>query len=180
MWIILVIGIIIAYIYYMYIKDLRIMDTLNGKIYEEKWNKILKKSTIVKKIANEINLKYIIKTEIYLDHIVLEEKNIYYSEINLENLPSYKECLLLAQNIKEKLKFKNIYSIEPIKKYYYVPHASKLTGFTETIDGNFSANYTDNSGSERIIGYKLLTHATENNSYYNEKKAIESWKKKES
>ena len=105
---------------------------------------------------------------------------IYYSEINLENLPSYKECLLLAQNIKEKLKFKNIYSIEPIKKYYYVPHASKLTGFTETIDGNFSANYTDNSGSERIIGYKLLTHATENNSYYNEKKAIESWKKKES
>lgn len=144
-----------------------------------KWNNVFKKSSLVKEIINIINENYAEKIYVYPHIIIIDEKIIEYSEKNANEL-SIDETRILAEKIKSKLKYKNLYEIEPIVEYYERGGygGNHFIGLTQTLDGNFVANYSNDSTTcTKITGYELILNIKNKKKIPNNRKAvIQSWK----
>lgn len=162
--------------------SLKDKDALTSIIYGKnalEWNRVLEKNSFVQEIVDEINSKCIRVIYVYEDHIVIGEKDICYSKKNLSDFSNVGECLYLAKNIKRKLKYKNIYEIEPIYRTFGGGGSRNLRGFIQTYNGNFVADYDDNTWSEKV-GYKLFANVKnvkEKKSNSNKDNVIKSWNK---
>lgn len=159
------------------IKDI-FEDILYG-LKKIKWNNAFKKSSLVKDFINIINENYAEKIYLYPHAIIIDEKIINYSEKNANEL-SIDETRILAEKIKSKLKYKNLYEIEPIVEYserggYGRSH---LIGFTQTLNGNFVADYSNDSTTfTKITGYGLILRIKNKKKILNNRKdVIQSWK----
>lgn len=156
------------------LKDKNAIGSIKNKKNEIEWNRVLEKNSFVQEIADEINSKYIRHICIYTGHLTLGEKEVIYSRRNLSDFSNVSECLYLAQNIKNKLKYKNIYEIYPMYETRGST-SSTLIGFTQTYYGDFVANYSDNT-REILIGYELVARASYRNLTARDN-AIESWRR---
>lgn len=155
------------------LKEKDALKSIIDKKNELKWNRVLEKNSFVQEIVDEINSNYIRVIYVYKGHITIGEKEIIYSKKNLSDFSNVEECLYLVQNIKRKLKYKNLYEIEPIYKISG-GNSSTLIGFTQTYNGDFVANYSDNLRQD-LIGYKLVAHVRVQQSNNKRDNALKSW-----
>ena len=133
----------------------KIIEIVKNYNTDLNWNKALENNRIKKEAVEYINDNYLDSISIFRSCIEYSDgKIIKYSDENYPNM-DIDGCRALANQIRNNLKYKKLYSIKPITEYKGGSSSSHLIGFTQTYNGNFVADYSGSDPTEVTIGYKL-------------------------
>lgn len=120
------------------------------------WTMTFNNSSLVKEICDYIDTNHVHKVEVKEEYITMDDYTINFNSRGISKL-TLQNCELLARTIKNKIKYGEIYDLEPITKI--IPGCGfghdRPIGMTQTHNGNFVFDYGNDGPSTRTIGYSL-------------------------
>lgn len=153
----------------------KIFEKINKTNTDINWNKALRNNRLKSEAVKYIDENYLDSISIYNSCIEYSDgKIIKFADENYPNI-NMDGCRILANQIRDSLKHKNLYSIKPITELKGGSRTSHLIGLTQTYNGNFVADYSDSGPSSEIIGYRLRLNVETKKTNNTIKDTINAW-----